>query len=56
MGDYYKKANDQILDLVELVKTKLTKLEKLTISPLIVQGVHERDIVGKIDNLGIMNT
>ena len=56
MGGYYKKANGQILDLVELVKTKLTKLEKLTISPLIVQGVNERDIVGKIDILGIMNT
>jgi len=53
MADYYKKCNDQILDLVELVRTPLTLLQKKNISPLIVQGVHERDIVGKIAQTGI---
>ena len=55
MQEYYKKCNDQILDLVELVRTKLTKLEKKNISPLIVQGVHERDIIGRIETSKISN-
>lgn len=42
---YFTKVANQILDLVESVRTKLTRLEKKNISPLIVQGVHERDII-----------
>jgi len=52
---YKLKTNQQILDLVDLVRTQLTVLEKKNISPLIVQGVHERDIVAKLENLGITN-
>ena len=55
MPKYKLKTNQQILDLVDLVRTQLTVLEKKNISPLIVQGVHERDIVAKLENLGITN-
>jgi len=54
--DKYKvKTSQQILDLVECVRTKLNKLEKKNISPLIVQGVHERDIINDLAALKIAN-
>jgi len=37
------------MELVELVRTKLTRLQKKNICPLIVQGVHERDIVKRLE-------
>jgi len=48
LSDYWTKTNNQIMDLVELIRLKLSKLEKKSISPLIVQGVHERDIIKKL--------
>lgn len=48
LDKYKNKTSQQILDLVECVRTRLTKLEKKNISPLIVQGVHERDIVNDL--------
>jgi len=41
------------MELVELVRTKLSGLEKKNVCPLIVQGVHEREIV---KNLQISHT
>jgi len=55
LGKYKQKTNTQILDLVDLVRTRLTNLEKKNISPLIVQGVHERDIVFKLEHAKITN-
>lgn len=43
--DYLHKCNDQILDLVDLVRGKLTSGAQLTIEALIVLDVHARDIV-----------
>jgi len=43
------------MDLVDLVRKKLTKLEKKNISPLIVQGVHERDIIRRLRDEKIRN-
>jgi len=43
------------MDLVELVRTKLTPLEKINISPLIVQGVHEREVVSNQRKLNVNN-
>jgi len=45
-----------VLELVKLVRTKLKPLEKKNICPLIVQGVHERDIIAKLNELNIENT
>lgn len=52
---YKTKTANQILDLVECVRGTLTKLEKKSISPLIVQGVHERDIVNDLAAQKISN-
>lgn len=42
---YLDKCNDQILDLVDLVRGKLEPGEQFTIEALIVLDVHARDIV-----------
>jgi len=41
------------MDLVDAVRMDLTTLEMKNISPLIVQGVHERDIVKKLETNAI---
>lgn len=56
LAEYFKQCNIQIMDLVELVRSKLTSLQKKNVCPLIVQGVHERNIIedlgkGKISNV-----
>jgi len=43
------------MDLVDLIRQKLDILEKKTISPLIVQSVHERDSMKKFMELKINN-
>jgi len=52
---YFDKVAKQILDLVASVRTKLSKLEKKNISPLIVQGVHERDIIMDLRDQQVSN-
>jgi len=46
---YYQTVNSQIMDLVDTVRMDLSPLEMKNISPLIVQGVHERDIIMKLE-------
>jgi len=46
-------VNNQIIALVELVRTNLTDLQMKNISPLIVQGVHEREIIKNLDTIDI---
>jgi len=41
--------------LVEAVKTKLTKLEKISFNSLIVIDVHARTVIDNLGRLGIGN-
>eukprot|EP00736_Rhodelphis_marinus_P006943 Rmarinus@m.24609 len=42
---YYEQVHQQVLDLTELVRSDLTKLERKTLGALIVLEVHNRDVV-----------
>ena len=46
--DYWEILNTYLLDLVELVRTKLSVQAKVTINALIVLDVHAKDIVEKL--------
>jgi dynein heavy chain len=46
--DYWEILNGYLIDLVELVRTKLSVQAKVTINALIVIDVHAKDIVEKL--------
>jgi dynein heavy chain len=43
--EYFKKLEDQLLDTVQLVRVKLTRLQSIALGALIVIDVHAKDVV-----------
>jgi len=51
IAEYVVKLNEQLNDLVDLVRQKLSAMETITLNALIVIDVHARDVTSKlVDN------
>ena len=48
VGEYLKKSESQISDLVRLIRTKLDRQQQIAINALIVIDVHAKDVVEKL--------
>jgi len=53
---YADKLTAQINDIIQLVRGKIPKLVRKTVSPLVVLDVHARDVTEELAKLGISNT
>jgi len=50
--EYLDKLNEQILDCVDIVRHKMTKLQSITMGALITIDVHAKDVIAVLANMG----
>ncbi|XP_029639148.1 dynein heavy chain 3, axonemal-like isoform X2 [Octopus sinensis] len=56
LKDYLRKSNEQIDEIVELVRSKLSSGARITLGALIVIDVHARDVVSELCEQNVNNT
>ncbi|GFR44543.1 hypothetical protein Agub_g5814 [Astrephomene gubernaculifera] len=55
LSDYSRQCTDELMKVVNMVRGKLTKLDRKTLSALIVIDVHARDVVAELATSGVVN-
>ncbi|GLI63290.1 hypothetical protein VaNZ11_006196 [Volvox africanus] len=53
--DYAQQCTDELMKVVNMVRGKLSKLDRKTLSALIVIDVHARDVVVDLANTGVVS-
>ncbi|KAM4676017.1 dynein axonemal heavy chain 3-like [Discoglossus pictus] len=56
LQSYLKQCSEQIEEIVDLVRGRITKMERITLGALITIDVHARDVVSNLNVHGTSNT
>ena len=55
LQEYHSKCHQQLLDVTQLVRMDLTKLQRVSLGALVTLDVHGRDVIENLVKAGVTN-